>query len=202
MGKRLLCLCLFSVLLSACTTPPPRSTDNICEIFKQYPQWYWAAQKTQRRWGVPVNVQMAIMHQESRFRATAKPPRTKLLWVIPWARPSTSYGFTQALDITWERYQREAGRRFASRDNFADAADFIGWYADSAHRRAGIASNDAYRLYLAYHEGVGGYQKRTYLRKPWLIKVAQKVKARGQHFQGQLRRCQGQLPRKPWYRVW
>ena len=31
--------------------------------------------------------------------------------------------------------------------DFGDVADFIGWYGDAAHRRAGIAKNDAGALW-------------------------------------------------------
>ena len=74
---------LLGILLGGCTTAPPRNIDNICSIFRQYPKWYWAAQDVQKKWRVPISVLMAIMHQESKFRAGAKPPRRKLLWIIP-----------------------------------------------------------------------------------------------------------------------
>ena len=55
--------------------------------------------------------------------------------------------------------------------------------------KAGIPRSDAYSLYLAYHEGIGGYKRKTYLQKPWLIQVAHKVKARSQLYQAQLNQC-------------
>jgi hypothetical protein len=177
------------LLISGCVTPPPRDVNNICHVFRQYPSWHHHAKDVERRWRVPVPVQMAIMHQESKFDAQAKPPRTKLLWVIPWSRPSSAYGYAQALDGTWDLYKRTNGGLFSSREHFSDGVDFIGWYANQAHRKAGIDRNDAYALYLAYHEGVGGYMKKTYLRKPWLILVARKVKLRSQVYRAQLSRC-------------
>src|ERR1044071_6541090 len=123
---------------------------------------------------------MAIIHQDSKFSATARPPRTKLFSVIPWKRPTSAYGYTQALRSTWAQYKNSEGGFLSSRNDFADGVDFIGWYAYQAYIRAHIPRMDAYRLYLAYHEGVGGYQRRTYLKKPWLILVARKVKARSQ----------------------
>ena len=183
---------LLSVMLGlvACATlPPPRDLNHVCRIFWQYPQWQRDARDVERRWHVPIAVQMAIMHQESKFDAHAKPPRTTLLWVIPWTRPSSAYGYAQALDGTWALYQRKSGGWWASRDNFYDGVDFIGWYANQANRRASIRRDDAYSLYLAYHEGVGGYMQKTYLRKPWLIQVAHKVSARAQLYQAQLKAC-------------
>ncbi len=191
-------LFIFFQLLSGCATSPPRNVDNICSVFKQNPDWYQDAKAVEKRWHVPIKTQMAIMHQESKFNAYAKPERTKLLWVIPWTRPSSAYGYAQALDMTWSGYKRSTGRIFASRTNFADGVDFIGWYASQAHRRAGIAYDDTMNLYLAYHEGIGGYQRKTYRRKRWLVQVARKVRTRAAIYEAQLKRCEARLKRKSW----
>ena len=180
----------FFLLLSACATlPPPQRIENICHIFNQYPHWYVATQKAQQHWGVPIDVQMAIMYQESKFQADARPPFQFLLGVIPIGRPSTAYGYTQALDGTWDWYQKSQGHYFASRENFKDGVDFIAWYINVAHRRAKIAKNDAYHLYLAYHEGIGGYLQQTYLRKPWLMRVSHHVAAQAAQYRTQLQYC-------------
>jgi hypothetical protein len=176
--------------------------NNVCNIFKQYPQWYRDSKDVEHRWRVPIHVQMAIMHQESKFDAQATPPRTKILWVIPWKRPSTAYGYAQALDSTWALYKHSNGGVLASRERFSDGVDFIGWYANQANRKAGIVRSDPYSLYLAYHEGVGGYMKQSYLKKPWLIQVAHKVQARAQIYQAQLLRCEYALPSGSWYKRW
>jgi len=143
---------------------------------------------------------MAIIHQESKFNAKAKPPRKKLLWVIPWKRPSSSYGYSQALKQTWENYKKDSGNSGADRDEFSDATDFIGWYSHQALKRCGIPKDNAYDLYLAYHEGFGGYKKGTYLRKGWLMNVAKKVNARANTYHRQLQACQNKLPKKPLWR--
>lgn len=194
---KLIFISLFFLSLSGCTPPPPDNADDICSIFKQYPRWYRATEKTQKHWKVPISVQMAIIHQESSFDGKAKPDRQKLLWIIPWKRPSTAYGYSQALEQTWEHYQAYTGNA-GSRDSFADASDFIGWYADQAHKQVGIAKNDAYSLYLAYHEGIGGYKKKTYKSKSWLMSVAGKVQARSNIYQSQLNRCQIRLKKRWW----
>jgi hypothetical protein len=202
MKLKLLALLVFSFLLMSCVTRPPADVNHICHIFKQYPKWYWDALDVEQRWLIPIAVQMAIIHQESKFDGSARPERSKLLWVIPWKRPSSAYGYTQALCTTWKQYKKSGngGSVWSKRDEFADAVDFIGWYANEAKRLAGVPRNDAYRLYLAYHEGIGGYQRKTYLQKPWLIQVARKVKARSQIFQAELDQCRQLLPRKPWYK--
>ncbi len=190
MKIKLIVLLFPFVFLTACVSPPPQDVNNICNMFKQYPKWYRASKDVERRWKVPIPVQMAIVHQESKFNATAKPPRTKLLWVIPWKRPSTAYGYAQALNATWKEYKQTDGWIWSSRNDFADGVDFIGWYVNQANRKAGIPRSDAYSLYLAYHEGVGGYQRRTYLNKSWLVSVARKVKARASLYAMQLKSCQ------------
>ena len=178
------------VFLAGCVTlPPPQTVNNICQIFREYPSWYRDSEQAALRWHVPVHVQMAIMHQESSFRANARPPYRFFLGFIPLGRPSTAYGYSQALDSTWDLYRQSSGHYFASRQNFRDAVDFIGWYVNGANQRANIPRTDAYRLYLAYHEGVGGYMQKTYLRKPWLIQVAHKVSAQAAIYQAQLATC-------------
>lgn len=177
------------LVLSGCVTPPPRDLQHACHIFRQYPHWYRDAKDVERRWHVPVAVQMAIIHQESKFEPKARPPRRKLFWFLPWKPITTAYGYSQALDGTWALYQHTSGGFFSSRERFSDSVDFIGWYANDAYRRARILPSNAYALYLAYHEGVGGYLNKTYLKKPWLLQVARKVDARAKLYQAQLMRC-------------
>ena len=142
---------------------------------------------------------MAIMHQESRFQSDARPPRRKLLGFIPWSRPSSAYGYPQAKDGTWKDYKRDAGGFGADRDDFADAIDFIGWYNFKSTRRNGISPHDTYGLYLAYHEGHGGYNRGSYLNKQWLIDVARKVNRRANSYQSQLNSCEKSLQDDGWF---
>lgn len=137
----------------------------------------------------------SIIYQESAFRADAQPARRKLLGFIPWFRPSTAYGYSQAKTTTWDEYKDDAGRFGADRDDFGDAIDFVGWYNHQSRRRSGIAPNNTYGLYLAYHEGHGGYNRATYLQKPWLMTVARKVEARANTYQAQLVGCEEKLKR-------
>lgn len=183
---RILLLLFVIAGLSGCATAPPKNVDNICSIFKQYPKWHKATKKSEKKWGAPIPVQMAIIYQESCFRANAKPPRKRLLGFIPWCRASSAYGYTQSLDSTWQTYIRNTGNSGATRKNFNDATDFVGWYIYTSCRKLGLASNDTYSQYLAYHEGWGGYAKCTYLQKPELLAIARKVAARSRKYQLQL----------------
>ena len=192
-------LLIFGVLVISCSTAPPEDLGNSCSIFEEKDSWYSAARDSYKKWGVPIHVQLAIIYQESRFVHDAKPPRQKLLWVIPWTRPSSAYGYGQIKDSTWEWYLKSTGRRWADRDDFDDVADFIGWYGDMSHRKLGISKSDAYSQYLAYHEGHGGFKRKTYKNKKWLIKVAWQVDARARRYSTQLKQCEDSLDKGWWF---
>lgn len=195
-GLSILSFLIISIILIGCFPPQPHNTQNICEIFQQYPAWYWDAKKTEAKYGVPVPVQMAIMYQESSFRATAEPPATR---EEP-SKPITSaLGYCQALHGTWQCYKKASDTKVGSRDQFAAASDFIGWYAQMAERIAKINPTDAYNLYLAYHEGLGGYREHSYLKKPWLIQVAHRVEAYALTYAQQLKACEADIPEPSLY---
>jgi len=191
----LVSVCLFS----GCTTLPPSNPDNICDIFDQKGGWYKDAKKAQDKWGSPIPTMMAFMYQESSFKAKAKPPRTKILWIFPGPRKSDAYGYSQAKDATWEWYQKESGNRWGDRDDFEDAIDFIGWYNYTSTKRVGIGADDPYRLYLAYHEGHGGYKRGSYNKKPQLKKIAKKVSARAYKYRQQLATCEKRYQSSWWW---
>src|SRR5690349_19626344 len=125
---RLEILVVVVLLLSACAPRmiPPNDVNNVCTIFRQNPGWLKSARDVERRWRVPVPVQMAIIYQESKFNPKARPPRTKLLHVVPWKRASSAYGYAQVLTATWREYKRNNGGFLSSRSNFGDGVDFIG----------------------------------------------------------------------------
>ncbi len=198
---KIMVVVLISFWLIGCTQPRPDNIENICSIFDQYPDWYWDAKKAQDKWGVSIPTQMAIIYQESGFSARAKPPRRKLLWIIPWKRQSSAYGYSQALKHTWEDYERQTGND-AGRHEFDAATDFIGWYSKQASQRCGMPLNNTYALYLAYHEGPSGYQKRSYFNKPWLIKVAKKVADRADVYQRQLQGCEKNIEKPSGWWFW
>lgn len=150
------------LFISGCSTPPPQNSSNLCEIFYEHRDWYDAAAKMRDKWGVPIHVPMSIMYQESSFRHNARPPMRWFLGFIPYGRASSAYGYSQAKTVTWDEYVKEADRFWASRDNFSDAMDFMGWYLDKTHRVNKISKWDGYNLYLNYHEGWGGYRRGTY----------------------------------------
>lgn len=188
---RVVILALLLVLGGCATTP--EHIDNVCSVFDQkggwFNNWYKAAKRTEREFGVPVPILMATIYKESGFQAHAKPPRTRLLWIIPWKRPSSAYGYPQALDSTWAWYQRETGHGGADRDDFGDAVHFVGWYHYQSHRRNGIALNDAYHLYLAYYVGQGGYARGVWKNNSHVQRSARTAATMADRYAAQMRGC-------------
>ncbi len=167
----------------------PRNLENACLLANERPGYMRAMKQTERRWGVPVSVQMATIHQESKFIGDARTPHRYALGIIPMGRQSSAYGYSQALDDTWDDYRKETGNRRARRDNIKDATDFMGWYMDGTTRRLGISKQDAASQYLAYHEGRSGFANGSHRGKPWLMNVAGKVQNRADLYRAQLASC-------------
>jgi hypothetical protein len=191
-----------ALFAGGCATVPPSQTADICTIFAHAPRWYAYARRSEGRWGTPIPVQVAIMNQESSFRARVRPPRERFLGLIPKPRTSSAYGYAQAQSPAWSDYRQATGRRTARRSNAADAFDFIGWYNDVSHRRLGIPKDDARRLYLAYHEGHGGYSRRTYANKPQVVQVANRVDEQARRYAEQLNGCERRFRCRRFYQIW
>lgn len=167
----------------------PRNLDNACAIIDQRPTYLKAMQRAERKWGVPVHVQMATIYQESKFVANARTPHKYALGIIPMGRQSSAYGFSQAIDGTWDDY-RKATRRFGARRNkIDDATDFMGWYMDQSEQKLGLSKWDARNQYLAYHDGHRGYARGSYREKAWLMRVADEISQRADLYQLQLIGC-------------
>lgn len=197
-STHIICLPLLASMLVACASSPPSSVADICQVFEDRRAWYRAAKAAERRWNVPMSVNMAFIYQESSFRARAKPERNRFLWIFPGRRPSSAYGYAQALDETWQEYEEKSGNSRASRRNFEDAIDFVAWYNANSTRISNIANDDAMHLYYAYHEGNGGFQRGSYRDKPWLLDAAGRVQANSSRFALQLDSCRRELD-KNWF---
>ncbi len=189
--NRLLVL-IFVLLLQACASQPSRPND-VCSIFSEQRGWHKAAVSAEKKWGTSMLIPMAFMYQESTFRAKARPPRSKLLGFIPWRRASSAYGYAQAINGTWRQYQQDTGEYWRVRHDFNDATDFIHWYMKEATRVNKVSPSDAYNLYLNYHEGTGGFRRKTYQKKAWLIRAAENVQIRTQRYSDQYNKCKKSL---------
>ncbi|MDC0949089.1 hypothetical protein OAS86_07090 [Gammaproteobacteria bacterium] len=182
-----------ALLIGACAASRPASIKNACTILDTSDGWFgdWRddVEAASREYNIAPEIILATVHQESKFVDDAKPPRRWILGIIPWTRPSSAYGYPQALDGTWSDYQQHTGRWGAERDDFSDSAYFVAWYHDQSARKNGIRRDDAYSLYLNYHEGHGGYRRGSWANKNWLKKVALKVDRQADQYRGQLRAC-------------
>ena len=167
----------------------PRELDNACSIVSERPAYLRAFKAAERKWGVPVPVLMAIIYQESKFIGNNRTPHQYALGVIPIGRQSSAFGYSQALDGTWEEYQNSEGNRRSRRDDIKDATDFMGWYFNASREELGISLSDTRNQYLAYHEGRTGYRRGSYQAKGWLLKVSSDVASRAVVYDAQLRSC-------------
>ena len=177
-------------LISACSSVPNYTADG-CSIFSERYLWYKHAKKTEQKWGTPIYVQLAIIKMESDFDWLARPARQKIFKVIPYRSPSSSFGYSQAIKGTWKQYKEETGNKFATRTRFKDSVDFIGWYTSKTQNILKISKEDAFRQYLAYHEGWGNY--KNYKKKQKVILLAKKVQIQSNKYKKQLNKCKNSL---------
>jgi hypothetical protein len=189
------------IFVIACTSNQQINTADSCIIFDQKKNWYKATKKSYEKWETPIALQLAIINQESSFNQFAKPERKKFLGIFPGSRPSTAFGYAQVTNPTWEWYKTKTGNNNASRANFSDVTDFIGWYTTQSKNIIGISKNDFYNQYLAYHEGQGGWKKKSYLEKKWLIDVAKNVERNAKMYNNQLKDCENSLNRKGFFGI-
>ena len=183
-----LLFCLF--LINSCSSIPS-NTSNSCSIFNERYFWYKHAKKSEQKWGTPIYLQLAIIKMESDFDWLAKPPRQKLFKIVPYKRPSSSFGYSQAIKGTWKQYKIETGNKFATRTRFKDSVDFIGWYTNKTEKILNVSKNDAFKQYIAYHEGWGNY--KNYKNNKKVIALAYKVENQSNIYKNQLSNCRNSL---------
>jgi len=183
----------FLLILSSCSSIPKNTADG-CSIFSERYLWYKYAKKTENKWGTPIYIQLAIIKMESDFNWLAKPKRQKIFKVIPYKRPSSSFGYSQAVKGTWRQYKNETGNKFATRSRFKDSVDFIGWYTNKTEKILKIPKTDAFKQYIAYHEGWGNY--KNYKKNSKVVGLAKKVEKQSDKYKSQLQKCSKSLNRK------
>ena len=194
--KLLIALSIILIFVVACTSMKLTNTADSCILFNEKKNWYKATKKSYDKWNAPIALQLAIINQESSFQQFAKPKRKKIFGIIPASRPSSAFGYAQVTNPTWNWYKLNNGKNNASRANFFDVTDFIGWYADQTSKMLGIPKNDFYNQYLAYHEGHGGWKNKSFNSKKWLLEVAKKVETNANMYNNQLKDCENKLNKK------
>ena len=183
-------LLILLFLISACSSIPS-NTSNSCEIFDERYLWYKHAKKSEQKWGTPIYLQLAIIKMESGFDWLAKPPRQKLFKIVPYKRPSSSFGYSQAVKGTWKQYKTETGNKIATRTRFKDSVDFIGWYTSKTEKILKVSKQDAFKQYIAYHEGWGNY--KNYKNNKKVINLAKRVEKQANIYKKQLTDCKNSL---------
>lgn len=181
------------IFLSGCSSIPS-TTVNSCVIFDERYFWYKHTKKVEQKWGTPIYIQLAIIKIESNFDWLAKPPRKKIFKIIPSKRPSSSFGYSQAVKGTWEQYKKETGNKLATRMRFKDSVDFIGWYTNKTETILKISKKNAFKQYIAYHEGWGAF--KNYKKNQKVINLAKKVEKQSSKYKNQLIKCKNSLTTK------
>ena len=184
------CLLFFFFFINACSSIPS-NTSNSCSIFDERYLWYKHAKKSEQKWGTPIYLQLAIIKIESGFDWLAKPPRQKLFKIVPYKRLSSSFGYSQAVKGTWRQYKTETGNKIATRTRFKDSVDFIGWYTSKTEKILKVSKQDAFKQYIAYHEGWGNY--KNYKNNKKVIDLAKKVERQASIYKKQLLDCKNSL---------
>ena len=184
------CLLFFFFFINACSSIPS-NTSNSCSIFDERYLWYKHAKKSEQKWGTPIYLQLAIIKIESGFDWLAKPPRQKLFKIVPYKRLSSSFGYSQAVKGTWRQYKTETGNKIATRTRFKDSVDFIGWYTSKTEKILKVSKQDAFKQYIAYHEGWGNY--KNYKNNKKVIDLAKKVERQASIYKKQLSDCKNSL---------
>ena len=194
LNKNLICFIIFFFIASCSSVP--KHTSNACKIFGEKYLWYKHAKKSSETYGAPIHIILAFVNKESGFNRWAKPKRTKLFKILPYKRPSSSFGYSQAVKKTWELYKTETDNPLALRASFKDSVMFIGWYINKTHKVNRVSLNDSYRQYLNYYLGWGNYAKQAYKKDHKAIIFAKSVEKQSKIYRNQLRECKKSLDRK------
>ncbi len=167
-------------------------SDNICKVIDSHYTWKSSLVRAQDAYGISPGLVLSVILHESSFKAKARPPAEKYLGFISW-QSATAYGYAQVKNETWKWYKSHNPGPFQSRTSFVDSVNFIGWYYKVFQQRLvkesyTQESTDA-DFYLAYHEGMGGFVRKTYLQKQWLMTKAGKVSELTNSYNKQLLKC-------------
>ena len=193
LNKNLIYLTII-IFVTSCSSIP-KYPQNACKIFGENYLWYKSIKKSSDTYNAPIHIILAFVNKESGFNRWAKPKRTKLFKVIPYKRPSSSFGYSQAVNKTWELYKIETDSPLALRSRFKDSVMFIGWYISKTHKINKVPLNDPYRQYLNYYLGWGSYAKKKYKTDKNSIIFAKKVEKQSKIYKNQLQECKKSLNR-------
>ena len=194
LNRNLICIVVFFFIVSCSSIP--KDTSNACKLFGERYLWYKHAKKSSEIYGVPIHIILAFVNKESGFNRWAKPKRTKIFKVVPYKRPSSSFGYSQAVNKTWEMYKIDTNNPLALRTRFKDTEMFIGWYIRKTNKINKVPLTDSFNQYLNYYLGWGDYSEKVYKTDKKSIIFAKSVQKQSNTYKKQLKECQKSLDRK------
>ena len=180
------------LFLASCSSVP-KYPQNACKIFSEKYTYLKYSRAASKKWNVPISSILAVINKESGFRRFAKPKRTKLFKIIPYRRPSSSLGFSQAVNKTWDLYKKENNKPMALRISFKNSSDFVGWYFWKTNKINKISFTDTRNMYLNYYLGWGAYKAKAYQHDKKAIIFAKSVEKQAKIYKNQLRECKSVL---------
>ena len=191
LNRNLIFFIIFSFIASCSSVP--KYPQNACKIFGEKYFYLKYSRAASKKWGVPISSILAVINKESGFRRFAKPKRTKLFKIIPYRRPSSSLGFSQAVVKTFSLYKKENNKPLALRISFKNSSDFIGWYFWKTNKINKVSLNDTRNMYLNYYLGWTGYKNKAYQNDKKAIIFAKSVEKQAKIYKSQLRECKSVL---------
>jgi hypothetical protein len=184
----LIITCANGVATSDPVRPVTQTPDTLaCEIFRERPDWYAAAQQTEMRWGLPVSHQLALLTEEWTLEHGKVPTK----WRPDWTRserplPGIKSGFFAK---TWDQYRTQTGRNPASTNKIDDVLDFMGWYFATLAPRENISPYDPVAQYILWRHGPDDYRAGTWQSNLWLNSQANRFADRARLYMSDLEDC-------------
>ena len=191
LNRNFIYLIVFFFLVSCSSVP--KYPENACKIFGEKYTYLKYSRAASKKWGAPISSILAVINKESGFRRFAKPRRTKLFKVIPYRRPSSSLGFSQAVNKTWDLYKKENDKPVALRISYKHSSDFVGWYFWKTNKINKVSLKDTRNMYLNYYLGWTAYKNKAYEKDRKAIILAKNVEKQAKIYKNQLRECKSIL---------
>ncbi len=191
LNRNLIYLIIFFFIASCSSVP--KYPQDACKIFGEKYFYLKYTRAASKKWGVPISTILAVINKESGFKRFAKPPRHKLFKIIPYRRPSSSFGFSQAINKTWELYKKENNKPTALRISYRSSSDFVGWYFWKANKINKVSLSNTRDLYLNYYLGFSAYKNKAYRTDKKAIIFAMSVEKQAKVYKNQLRECKSIL---------
>ena len=180
------------LFLASCSSVP-KYPQNACKIFSEKYTYLKYSRAASKKWNVPISSILAVINKESGFRRFAKPKRTKLFKIIPYRRPSSSLGYSQAVNKTWDLYKKENNKPLALRISLKHSSDFIAWYFWKTNKINKVSLKDTRNMYLNYYLGWAAYKNKAYEKDRKAILLAKNVEKQAKIYKNQLRECKSIL---------